>query len=149
MTLSSCEAEYIAASTASTEAFWLVRLLSDLLNRDTGAVELRVDSKSALALTKNPIFHERSKHIRVRYHFIRDCLEEENFKACYINTKDQLVDLLIKHIRRIKFLELCSRIGMIQLFHKMTHKTYGENDVISLMLFIFVFLCMVVRITAS
>jgi hypothetical protein len=59
--LSSCEAEYIAASTASTEAFWLVRLLSDLLNRDTGTVELRVDSKSALALTKNPIFHERSK----------------------------------------------------------------------------------------
>jgi hypothetical protein len=76
-------------------------------------------------------------------------LEEENFKACYINTKDQLVDLLIKHIRRIKFLELCSSIGMIQLFHKMTHKTYGENDVINLMLFIFVFLCMVVRITTS
>jgi hypothetical protein len=68
--LSSCEAEYIAASTASTQALWLVQLLSDLLGRDTGAVELRVDSRSALALAKNPIFHERSKHIRVRYHFI-------------------------------------------------------------------------------
>jgi hypothetical protein len=68
--LSSCEAEYIAASTTSTQALWLVRLLSDLLSRDTGAVELRVDSKSALALTKNPVFHERSKHIQVRYHFI-------------------------------------------------------------------------------
>jgi hypothetical protein len=64
--LSSCEAEYIAASTASTQALWLVRLLSDLLDRDTGAVELRLDSKSALALAKNLIFHERSKHIRVR-----------------------------------------------------------------------------------
>jgi hypothetical protein len=51
-------------------------------------VELRVDSKSALALVKNPIFHEQSKHIRVSYHFIRGCLEEGNFKACYINTKD-------------------------------------------------------------
>jgi hypothetical protein len=68
--LSSCEAEYIAASTATTQALWLVRLLGDLLDRDTGAVELRVDSKSALALPKNPIFHEWSKHIRVRYHFI-------------------------------------------------------------------------------
>jgi hypothetical protein len=68
--LSSFEAEHIAASTASTQALWLVRLLSDLLDRDTGAVELRMDNKSALALTKNPIFHERSKHIRVRYHFI-------------------------------------------------------------------------------
>jgi hypothetical protein len=111
--LSSFEAEYIAASTASTQALWLVRLLSDLLGRDTEAVELRMDNKSALALTKNPIFHEWSKHIRVRYHFIWGCLEEGGFKACYINTKDQLMDLLTKPLGRMKFLELCSRIGMI------------------------------------
>jgi hypothetical protein len=55
--LSSCEAEYITASTASTQALWLVRLLSDLLIKDTRAVELMVDSKSALTLAKNPIFH--------------------------------------------------------------------------------------------
>jgi hypothetical protein len=116
--LSSCEAEYIAASTTSTQALWLVRLLSDLLGRDTGAVELRVDSKSTMALAKNPVFHEQSKHIRERYHFIRDCLEEGNFKVCYINTKDQLADLLTKPLGRIKFLWLCSRIGMVQLSHK-------------------------------
>jgi hypothetical protein len=121
--MSSCEAEYIAASTASTQALWLVRLLCDILGRDTGAVELRVDSKSALALVKNPVFHEWSKHIRVRYHFIRGCLEEGNFKACYINTRDQLADLLTKPLGRIKFLELCSKIGMVQLSHKTTHKT--------------------------
>jgi hypothetical protein len=68
--LSSCEAEYIAASTASTQAIWLARLLGDLLSRDTRAVGLRVDNKSALSLAKNPIFHERSKHIWMRYHFI-------------------------------------------------------------------------------
>jgi hypothetical protein len=121
--LSSCEAEYIAASTASTQALCLVQLLSDLLGRDTGAVKLRVDSKSALALAKNSIFHERSKHIRVRCHFIRGCLEEGNFKACYINTKDQLTDLLTKPLGMIKFLDLCSRIRMVQLSHKITHKT--------------------------
>jgi hypothetical protein len=54
--LSSCEAEYIAASTALTQVLWLVRLLGDLLGRDTGAVELRMDSKSALALAKPPFF---------------------------------------------------------------------------------------------
>jgi hypothetical protein len=53
-----------------------------------------VDSKSALALAKNPIFHERSKHIRVRHHFIRGYLEEGSIMASYINTKDQLADLL-------------------------------------------------------
>jgi hypothetical protein len=121
--LSSCEAEYITASTTLTQSLWLVRLISDLLGRDTGVVELRVDSKSALALPKNLIFYEQSKHILVRYHFIRGCLEEGNFKACYINTRDQLADLLTKPLERIKFLDLCFRIGMVQLSHKTTHKT--------------------------
>jgi hypothetical protein len=58
VTLSSCEAKYIAASTASTQTLWIVRLLSDLLGRDIGAMELRVDNKSTLALAKNPVFHE-------------------------------------------------------------------------------------------
>jgi hypothetical protein len=102
--LSSCEVEYIATSTASTQAIWLVRLLSDLLGRDTEAVELRVDSKSALALAKNHIFHERSKHIRVRHHFIRGYLEEGSIKTGYINTNDQLADLLTKPLGRIRFL---------------------------------------------
>jgi hypothetical protein len=123
VTLSSCEAEYIVASTASTQAIWLVRLLSDLLGRDTGAVELRVDSKSALAVAKNPVFHEWSKHIRVRHHFIRDCLEEGSIKAGYINTKNQLADLLTKPLGRIRLLELCSKTGMVQISHKTSHKT--------------------------
>jgi hypothetical protein len=86
-------------------------------------VELRVDRKSALALAKNPIFHERSKHIRVRHHFIRSCLEEGSIKADYINTKDQLADLLTKPLGRIRFLKLCSKIGMVQISHKTSHKT--------------------------
>jgi hypothetical protein len=50
-------------------------------------------------------------------------LEERRIKASYINTKDQLVDLLTKPLGRIKFLELCSRTKMVQLSHKTTHKT--------------------------
>jgi hypothetical protein len=126
--MSSCEAEYIATSTASTQAIWLARLLGDLLDRDARAVDLRVDSKSALALAKNPVFHERSKHIRVMCHFIRGCLEEWSIKAGYINTKDQLANLITKPLGRIRFLELCSKTGMVQISHKTTHKTLGEND---------------------
>jgi len=58
--LSSCEAEYIATTTAATQALWLSRLLGKLLGRKMEAVELKGDSKSALALAKNPVFHDRS-----------------------------------------------------------------------------------------
>jgi hypothetical protein len=85
-------------------------------------MELRVDNQSILALAKNPVFHERSKHIRVRYHFIRACLAEGSIKVRYINTKDQLAYLLTKPLGRIKFLELCSRSRMAQLSNKTTHK---------------------------
>jgi hypothetical protein len=103
-------------------------LLGDLLGRDAEAVELRVDSKSALALAKNPVFHERSKHIRVRYHFIRSCLEERSVRANYINTQDQLADFLTKSLGRVKFQKLRARIGMAQIPYKEPHKTYGESD---------------------
>ena len=82
-----------------------------------------MDNKSALALAKNLVFHERSKHIRVRYHFIRDCLEEGSIKASYIKSRDHLADLLTEPLGRIKFLELCSRARMARLFHKTMYKT--------------------------
>ena len=104
--LSSCEAEYIATTTAATQALWLSRLLRELLDRKMEAVELKVDSKSALALAKNPVFYDRSKHIRTKFHFIRDCLEEGSIKANYIATADQLADILTKSLGKTKFQEM-------------------------------------------
>jgi hypothetical protein len=49
-----------------------------------------------LALAKNPVFHKRSKHIRIKYHFIWSCLEEGNVKASHISTEEQLADILMK-----------------------------------------------------
>ena len=86
--LSSCEVEYIATTTTTTRALWLSRMLAELLGRKVDVVELKVDSKSALALDKNHVFHERSKHIRIKYHFIRDCLEDGSIKASHIATTD-------------------------------------------------------------
>jgi hypothetical protein len=113
--LSSCEAEYIAATSAVTQVLWLARLMGELLGKKAEAVELRVDSKSALALAKNPVFHGRSKHIRIKFHFIGSCLEEGSVKANYINTVDQLADILTKPLGRVKFQDMCSRIGLIHI----------------------------------
>jgi hypothetical protein len=72
-----------------------------------------VDSKFALALAKNLVFHERSKHIRIKYHFIWGCLKEGSLKASYIRTEDQLADILTKSLARVKFHELRARIGLV------------------------------------
>ena len=74
-----------------------------LLGRKVDVVELKVDSKSALALAKNLVFHERSKHVRIKYHFIRDCLEDESIKASHIATTNQLADILTKSLWKSKF----------------------------------------------
>jgi hypothetical protein len=113
--MSSCEAEYIATTIVATQAIWIARLLGELLGREPEVVELKVDSKSALALARNPVFYEHSKHIDLRCHFIQNCLVEGTVSATYINTIDQLTDILMKSLRRMKFQELTARIGMIQI----------------------------------
>ena len=122
VTLSSCEAEYIAATTAATQALWLSRMLAELLGRKVDVVELKVDSKSALALAKNRVFHERSKHIRIKYHFIRDCLEDGSIKANHIATTDQLADILTKSLGKSKFQEMRERIGLQLITFSARHK---------------------------
>jgi hypothetical protein len=101
--LSSCEAKYIATTNTTTQALWLSRMLAELLRREVDVVELKVDSKSALALAKNHVFHKRSKHICIKYHFIRDCLEDGSIKASHIATTDQLADILTKSSGKSKF----------------------------------------------
>jgi hypothetical protein len=113
--LSSCKVEYIATTTVATQALWLSRMLAELLGGKVDMVELKVDSKSTLALAKNPIFHEKSKHIHIKYHFIRDCLEDGSIKANHIATTDQLADILTKSLGKSKFQEIRERIGLQQI----------------------------------
>ena len=78
--LSSCEAEFMAATEVAKQAIWLQELLGEIIGKACKKVTIRVDNKSAIALTKNPVFHCRSKHIHRRFHFIRECVENEQLK---------------------------------------------------------------------
>ncbi|XP_074327032.1 secreted RxLR effector protein 161-like [Apium graveolens] len=73
--LSSCEAEFMAATTAACQGIWLRNLLNQVTEEDIGPMVIFIDNKSAIDLAKNPVFHGRSKHIDIRYHFIRECVE--------------------------------------------------------------------------
>ena len=68
---STAEAEYIAASDAYTEAVWLRKLLSDLFSGKLDSTIIHCDNQSCIKLSKNPVFHDRSKHIEMKYHFIK------------------------------------------------------------------------------
>jgi hypothetical protein len=70
--LSSCEVEYTAMVGAACQGVWLVWLLTDMLGTEAPALVLKVDNQSTIALSKNPVFHDRSKHIDVRYHYLRE-----------------------------------------------------------------------------
>jgi len=116
--LSSCEAEYIAATTAACQGIWLARLISELRGREAGATSLKIDNESAIALSKNPVFHDRSKHIDVRYHFIRECVEDGRVKTESVRTAEQLADILTKALTRERFCELRSLIGVRDVQHQ-------------------------------
>jgi hypothetical protein len=113
--LSSCEAEFIAASSAACQGIWLARLLGDLRCTPPEAVDLKVDNKSALALIRNPVFHDRSKHIQTRFHFIRESAENGDIRPDYIGTGGQLADILTKALPRARFQELRDQLGMFNV----------------------------------
>ena len=118
--LSPCEAEYIAGTTAACQGIWLARLLAELRGEEAGAINLKIDNQSTIALSRNPVFHDRSKHIDVRYHFIRECVEENRVQIQSIGTSEQLADILTKALGRECFCDLRSRIGVrnVQLAHR-------------------------------
>ncbi|MCO5582215.1 hypothetical protein L7F22_036107 [Adiantum nelumboides] len=94
-TLSTTEAEYVAASDACKEAIWLTRLVGDL--GIVGEVPvLHCDSQSAIQLARNLVFHAKTKHVDVRYHFIRDILDDKRLHLVKVHTDDNPVDLLTK-----------------------------------------------------
>lgn len=112
--LSSCEAEYIAATTAACQGIWLARLIGELQDKEPSCAILKVDNKSAINLCKNPVLHDRSKHIDTRFHFIRECVEQKKMEVEHICSEEQLADILTKPLGRIRFQELKNKLGLVQ-----------------------------------
>jgi hypothetical protein len=112
---SSCEAEYVAANSATCQGVWLSRLLGEMQGKKAVMFRLLVDNKSAIALAKNPVHHDRTKHIDVKYHYIRWCVEEGLVDLLYVTTQDQLADALTKALGRVRFIELRQKLGVEEI----------------------------------
>ncbi|WZY85955.1 hypothetical protein YC2023_032339 [Brassica napus] len=95
--LSSTESEYMALNEAAKEALWIKGLCEDL-DYKQGAVKINCDSKSAIFLTKNGGYHERTKHIHTKYNFIRDVIADGSVSVVKIHTTLNLADILTKSV---------------------------------------------------
>ena len=112
VSLSSSEAEYIAAGSACTQLLWMKQILKDY-EIEQGKMTLYCDNLSAINISKNPVQHSRTKHIDIRHHFIRDLVEHSIVTLEHMPTKNQLADLFTKPLDKERFKTLRMSIGMI------------------------------------
>ena len=107
VSLSTCEAEYVAASEAAREAVWLANLIAEISHEVLPTpIRLNEDNQGAIALAKNPVGHGRNKHIDLRHHFLRELVETGKIVMTYIPTNDQLADIFTKALGKQRFLTL-------------------------------------------
>jgi hypothetical protein len=112
--LSTTEAEYIAACSASCEAIWFRKLLTDLFDLEMEATMILCDNQSCIKMTKNPVFHDRSKHIEIRYHYIHDMVQRGALKLQYVSMDEQVADVLTKPLSRVKFEHFQDKLGIVR-----------------------------------
>ncbi|XP_020689440.1 uncharacterized protein LOC110104604 [Dendrobium catenatum] len=107
---SSTEAEYRSLSAATSDVIWLRRLASELHLPQQQPTPIYCDNQSAIAIAKNPVFHARTKHIEIDYHFIREHLSNTNIQIHHISSKDQVADILTKPFAPARFNDLRSKL---------------------------------------
>ena len=89
--------------------------MHELIGNRMEKFDLCIDNKSAIEISRNPVYHGRTKHIEVRYHFIRNCVEENKVMLKYVRMDDQLADLFTKPLGITKFLEFWKKIGLVKV----------------------------------
>ena len=110
--LSVTEAEYMTMSEALKECLWLHPFLKSIGMDNDDAPVLKVDNQSAIALAKNPEFHKHTKHVGIRYHWIRQEQEIGNVRVCYVPTNQNGADMFTKAVSRSLLESHIENIGL-------------------------------------
>nr|GEZ62465.1 copia protein [Tanacetum cinerariifolium] len=117
MTLSAAEAEYVSLSACCAQVLWMRTQLTDY-GFHFNKIPIYCDSKSAIAISCNPVQHSRTKHIAVLYHFIKEHVEKGTIRLYFVKTDYQLVDIFTKALLADRFNYLVCRLGMRSLSPK-------------------------------
>ncbi|KAJ9544400.1 hypothetical protein OSB04_024107 [Centaurea solstitialis] len=117
---SAAESEYVAAASCCSQVLWMQSQLRDY-GLEYKKIPIYCDSKSAIAISANPVQHSKTKHIDIRYHFLKDNVEKENIEMYFVNTEYQLADLFTKALDEKRFKFLISRLDMEEY-------TFSDSD---------------------
>ena len=113
---SSAKAEYRALAQSICEGMWLRRLLDELRISTKDSMKVFCENLAAISITKNPVHRDRTKHVELDRHFIKEKAEERILNLICIPTHLQAADILTKALPRIKFEELTSKLEMIDIY---------------------------------
>jgi hypothetical protein len=109
---STTEAEYIVANDAGKEAVWLIKLLSGLFGDKLETTVVHCDNQSCIKLIENLVVDDMSKHIDMKYHYIRDLVQRKTIKLQYIATSEHVADILTKPFPLRQFVQLGGKLGV-------------------------------------
>jgi len=112
VTLSTAESEYVAGAYAAREAVWIGRVAVELHLIDLPSIELVCDNQSALHMAHNPSDTSRTKHIEIRYHFLRQCVQSGVIQLNFVPTADNIADVFTKGLPRDKFARFAALMGL-------------------------------------
>ena len=111
--LSFAKVEYMTTSLASCEAIWLRKLLVGLFGQKLRPTTIYCDNQSCIKLSENSVFHDKSKHIEIKYQYIHDMVEKGVVELHYIATDEQITDVLTKPLSRVKLEYFRDKLGVV------------------------------------
>ena len=112
---STAEAEYVAATVNCSNIVWFKQLLEGMKQEIKEPIVMFRDNTSAINISKNPVMHSKTKHIAIKYHFVRELVQEKEIKLEYVHTKEQIADIFTKPLPKDAFLYLRGKLGVISL----------------------------------
>ena len=115
--LSSTEAEYMALSDCSRQAVWISSILQEL-RMSIGTVPIAGDNQGSIFISSNPVQEKRSKHIDIRYHYVRDCIEGKKFAIFFVDGVSNPADLFMKNLGETKFVTFRKQLGLVFYYNR-------------------------------
>jgi len=114
-TLSTTEAEFIAAASSACQVVWLRRILQQLNHEPQKSTTIYCNNSSTIKLSKNPVLHGRSKHVDVRFHFLRELTKDEVVELIQCSSQEQVADIMTKPLKLDVFQNLRELLGVYPL----------------------------------